>query len=236
MNPADSLTGHAVNAIPAKNRGKRWLFIVEVAVVALIFYLAWRHLLPVSKVPYLFVLGWLSLRLRGQRWKDVGFTIATNWPMLLFVGLLVGLGMEALELFVTQPALTKLLGKGPDLSQLNSLIGNGNKLVVALVLFWVVAAFGEELFYRGFVMNRVAGVLGGSNGAWIVSFIFMIILFGLHHFSQGVTGVTENIIDGAILGALYLATGRNLFAPIIAHGIQDTVDALLIYSGHYPGM
>ncbi len=225
-----------MDAVPVKDRGKRWLFVVEVAVVAGIFYLAWRYLLPVSKVPYLFVLGWISLRLRGQRWKDVGFTIAPNWPMLLFVGLLVGLGMEALELFVTQPALTKLLGKGPDLSQLNSLIGNTNKLVVALVLFWVVAAFGEELVYRGYLMNRVAGLLGGSNGAWIVSFIFMIILFGLHHFSQGVTGMSENMVDGAILGALYLATERNLLAPIIAHGVQDTVDALLIYSGHYPGM
>jgi membrane protease YdiL (CAAX protease family) len=225
-----------IGPLPANRGEKRWLLVVEVAVVAGIFYLAWRHLLPVSKVPYLFVLGWISLRLRGQRWKDVGFTIAPNWPMLLFIGLLVGLGMEALELFVTQPALTKLLGKGPDLSQLNSLIGNANKLVVALVLFWVLAAFGEELVYRGYLMNRVAGVLGDSNGAWVVSFIFMIILFGFHHFSQGVTGISENMVDGAILGALYLATGRNLLAPIIAHGIQDTVDALLIYSGHYPGM
>jgi membrane protease YdiL (CAAX protease family) len=225
-----------MDALRANDREKRWLLIIEIAVVAGIFYLAWRHLLPVSKVPYLFVLGWISLRLRGQRWKDVGFTIAPNWPMLIFVGLLVGLGMEALELFVTQPALTKLLGKGPDLSPLNSLIGNTNKLVVGLVLFWVVAAFGEELVYRGYLMNRVAGVLGGSNGAWIASFIVMIIFFGFHHFSQGVTGMSENMVDGAILGALYLATGRNLLAPIIAHGIQDTVDALLIYSGHYPGM
>src|SRR6266571_1796644 len=150
----------------------KWLFVAEITIVAGIFYLAWRRQIPFSKTPYLFILGWISLRLRGQRWKDVGFTIAPNWPMLLFVGLLVGLGMEALELFVTQPALTKLLGKGPDLSQLNSLIGNGNKLVVGLVLFWVVAAFGEELVYRGYLMNRVAGLLGGSNGAWIASFIF----------------------------------------------------------------
>jgi len=154
-----------MDELPTDNREKRWFFLIEIAVVGGIFYLAWRHLLPVSKVPYLFVLGWISLRLRGQRWKDVGFTIAPNSPMLLFVGLLVGLGMEALELFVTQPVLTKLLGKGPDLSQLNSLIGNANKLVVALVLFWVLAAFGEELVYRGYLMNRVAGVLGGSNGA-----------------------------------------------------------------------
>lgn len=77
-------------------------------------------------------------------------------------------------------------------------------------------------------MNRVAELLGGSKAGWIVSFIFMLALFGLHHFSQGVTGVTENIVDGAILGALYLATGRNLLAPIVAHGVTDTIDALLI--------
>src|SRR5207249_358553 len=62
-------------------------------------------------------------------------------------------------------------------------------LVVGVALSWVMAALGEELFYRGYLMNRVAGVLGGSKTAWTVSFIFMLALFGLHHFSQGVTGV-----------------------------------------------
>ena len=220
-----------------KNPGStKWLFVVEIAVVAGIFYLAWRHQIPFSKTPFLFLLGWISLRLRRQRWKDVGFTIAPNWAMLLLIGLLVGVGIEALELFGTQPALTHLFGKGPNLSDLNRLIGNARLSVVGVALSWVMAALGEELFYRGYLMNRVAGVLGGSSGAWIASFIFMIILFGLYHFSQGVTGVSENMVDGAILGLLYLATGRNLLAPIIAHGIQDTVDALLIYSGHYPGM
>jgi membrane protease YdiL (CAAX protease family) len=62
------------------------------------------------------------------------------------------------------------------------------------------------------------------------------VLFGLAHFPQGTTGVIENVIDGAILAALYFATGRNLWAPIIAHGVQDTVDVLLIYLGAYPGL
>ena len=144
--------------------------------------------------------------------------------------------MEALELFVTQPGLTKLLGKGPDLSQLNSLIGNAKLLVVGLALAWVLAAFGEELVYRGYLMNRMAAFCHQSSQAWIISLVVVTIGFGCAHFSQGVTGVAENILDGAILGVLYLATGRNLLAPIIAHGVQDTVDVLLIYSGHYPGM
>jgi membrane protease YdiL (CAAX protease family) len=69
-----------------------------------------------------------------------------------------------------------------------------------------------------------------------VSAILITLLFGFAHLAQGPTGVIENMIDGAILAAVYLATNRNLLAPIIAHGIQDTVDVLLICSGHYRGL
>ena len=46
----------------------------------------------------------------------------------------------------------------------------------------------------------------------------------------------ENIWDGLLLGAVYLASGRNLTAVIITHGVTDTVDLLLMYGGKYPGM
>jgi membrane protease YdiL (CAAX protease family) len=39
-----------------------------------------------------------------------------------------------------------------------------------------------------------------------------------------------------LLGGLYLATGRNLTVPIVAHGITDTIDFVLIFLGLYPGM
>jgi hypothetical protein len=42
-----------------------------------------------------------------------------------------------------------------------------------------------------------------------------------------------SIVAGLLLGGLYLASGRNLIVPIIAHGITDTVDFLLIYSGQH---
>jgi len=50
------------------------------------------------------------------------------------------------------------------------------------------------------------------------------------------TGMIENIWDGLLLGALYLACGRNLAAPLIAHATSDTIDFILIYLGKYPGM
>ena len=46
----------------------------------------------------------------------------------------------------------------------------------------------------------------------------------------------ENMWNGLLLGALYLACGRNLAAPLIAHACTDTLDFILIYLGKYPGM
>jgi len=96
-------------------------------------------------------------------------------------------------------------------------------LILGVVLAWGLAAFGEESVYRGYLTHRLAGIFGES------------LLFGFAHFKQGPTGVMENIIDGAVLAALYFATNRNLLAPIIAHGVEDTIDVLLIYLGRYPG-
>ena len=217
-------------------RPAKWLFATELIVVATIFYLDYRHLLPVSKTPYLLVLGWMSLRWRGLGWKDVGLKSASPFLKVLLIGLLVGIGMEALELFATQPALTKLLGKGPDLHQLKPLIGNMKLLILGLVLAWVLAAFGEELVYRGYLLNRCAGLFGQSRNGWIVAAVLVTVLFGFAHFAQGPTGIIENLIDGTILAAVYFATNRNLLAPIIAHVVQDTIDVVLIYLGQYPGL
>jgi hypothetical protein len=46
----------------------------------------------------------------------------------------------------------------------------------------------------------------------------------------------EKIWNGVLLGALYLACGRNLAVPVIAHAATDAFDFVLIYLGKYPGM
>lgn len=217
-------------------RTGKLLFTIEIIVIAAIFYLDWEGRLPVSKTPYLFVLGWISIRARGLRWNDVGLNREQPLQRVLVFGVLTGIGMEALELFVTQPLLIKLLSKGPDLHELQRLVGNAQLLILGIVLAWILAAFGEEMVWRGYFMNRCADLFGKSSIGWIMATILTTLLFGFGHFPQGPTGVIENVIDGAILAALYFATGRNLWAPIMAHGIQDTVDVLLIYLGTYPGL
>jgi membrane protease YdiL (CAAX protease family) len=97
-------------------------------------------------------------------------------------------------------------------------------------------SFGEELVYRGYLMNRVAGLFRSPRVAWTVSLVVASVAFGCAHLDQGNTGMVENILNRLILGGWYLACGRNLAVPVIAHAFSDTLDFLLIYLGEYPGM
>ena len=212
------------------------LALAEFAIVAILFWADVHHHIYVSKTPYLFVLGWASLRLRGMRWKDVGFARPRGWGKALLIGVAVGLCMEAMELFITQPVLARWLGKMPDLSDFADMTGNLKVFLFYMVLLWTLGALGEEICYRGYLMNRVAGVFRDTRPAWVVSLIVVSIVFGCGHLDQGWTGMIENVWNGLLLGALYLACGRNLAVPVIAHAVGDTLDFLLIYLGKYPGM
>ena len=223
------------SALRLSVRKGSWLLPMEVALFALIFVGEHRHLLPVSKIPYLFVVCWLSLRLRGLGWKDVGLGLFRSWPVTLGLGVALGVALESLQLFATQPFIAWATGKGPDLSSYRQLAGNPKLLAVMLLLVWVLAAFGEELIYRGFVMNRVAEFGKRTKGAWAVSLLVMSVVFGFAHYDQGITGIIDEGLMGFLYGLAYLACNRTLAVPIIAHGLQDTVDLVLLFLGKYPG-
>jgi uncharacterized protein len=214
----------------------RWLAALEFVVVAALFYGDLRHVVPFSKTPFLLLLGWLSLRLRKLRWKDVGLERRESWRKTILAGVAAGAGIELLELFVTQPLLVRLTGRMPDLSDFLALRHNLKMLLLALVLTWTLAAFGEEMAYRGYLMNRIAEVAHGSRAAWGASLVLSSLVFGSAHMDQGITGMIENAIDGALLGLLYLRGRSSLAAPVIAHGVTDTVDFLLLFLGIYPGV
>lgn len=213
-----------------------WLALIEFVIVAGVFFADVHHHIFVSKTPYLFLLGFISLRLRGLRWRDVGFTRPRSWVIAIGIGVLAGICMEAIELFLTQPLIARLTGKMPDLSDFADIGGNWKMLFFWLALVWLLGALGEEIVYRGYLMNRVAGLFRKTRAAWITSLLVVSVAFGCAHIDQGSTGMIENIWNGLLLGALYLASGRNLAVPTIAHGVTDTIDLLFMYLHMYPGM
>jgi len=230
-------------AQPAPTKARGWTnlkaaAIGELAVVGLIFaadFYRWHHLILISKTLYLLLLAWLSLRLRGKTWRSLGWGLYRSWALTVALGVLFGLANELLELFVTQPLLVHFFHRWPDLYDLRPLVGNPKMLLVSLILTWTLVAFGEELVYRGYLMNRVADLFARTRMAWALSLILTSLLFGFSHFDQGLIGQIENVIGGFLLAIFYLACGRKLAVPIVAHGVQDTIDVVLIFLGKYPG-
>ena len=241
---ADNLSSHTLpDARPsspensASNwRQSKWLAVAELIVVALIFYADFKHHIYFSKTSYLLLFAWLSIRVRGLRWRDVGLKRFRNWKTTIALGIAAGILLECLELFVSQPLLVKFLHKQPDLEVFHDLNGNLEMTLIYMALAWSLAAFGEEMVYRGYLMNRVADLFKRTRPAWIISLIVVHVGFGLAHAYQGWTGLIDEGLMGLLLGIIYLRTGRNLSVPIIAHGIGDTIDFLLIFLGKYPGM
>jgi CAAX protease family protein len=216
-------------------RSSKWLAVAEFLIVALIFYADHRKLIPISKTPELLLLGWISLRVRRLRWRDVGSTRYRSWPVTIGLGVLLGALLETFQITVTQPVLSRLFGKQPDLELFRTLTGNIRMTLLFIALSWTLAAFGEEMVWRGYVLNRVADTLGRTRNAWIVTLVMVSAVFGLAHGYQGVTGWVEEGLAGLALGLMYLGAGRNLSVPIVAHGLCDTTDMVLIFFGKMPG-
>jgi hypothetical protein len=55
-------------------RQSRWLASAEMVVIAAIFVADHRYrLIPLSETPFMQMVGWISLRLRGMRWRGLAF-------------------------------------------------------------------------------------------------------------------------------------------------------------------
>jgi membrane protease YdiL (CAAX protease family) len=213
--------------------GKPWAA-VEILLVLLITagHRVFR-IIPVDETYPILALGWLSLWRRGIGWKGVGLARPASWGRTLALGTSAGIFLQVLSELVTEPLLTALTHRPPDVSEFRPLVGNLKLCLLYLVLAWTLAAFGEEMAYRGYLLNRAADLGDRRSWAWIAGLLLVTALFGFGHSYQGLTGMIDTGIHGLLLGALYLATGRNLWACVVAHGVTDTIALTAVYLGHF---
>ena len=113
----------------------------------------------------------------------------------------------------------------------NEIAGNIKIALVALLLVWTFAAFGEEIAYRGYLLTRAADIGYRSTTAYWIGIVFVSILFGYGHYYKGPSGIIDSGIAGLILGAAYMFAGRNLWASIFTHGFIDTFGVIDAFFG-----
>jgi len=214
----------------------RLILAAELLLAAAFFILTKLHWLPRPDTLWLFALGWVSLGLRHRGWKSIGLTRPESWGRTWALALAAALALQIVSTWVTVPLATRITGKPPDLSEFRQLIGNLPTVLISLGVVWTLAAFGEEMAFRGYLMNRVADIGGGSKPAWIGSYLVISAMFGLGHLYQGASGVMDATVAGLVLGGLYLTSGRNLWPAILAHGLSDSLALVCVYFGWAPGV
>lgn len=134
--------------------------------------------------------------------------------------------------FLMEPIVELIVGEGIHLESFDGIRGNLSNLLMMLAIMWVMAAFIEEFFFRGYIMNRIANILGNKKTSWIIAIILSSMMFGIVHGYQGISGMITTGIVGLILGLAYYCNRNNLMVGILAHGIYDTYGLTMIYFGN----
>jgi membrane protease YdiL (CAAX protease family) len=160
----------------------------------------------------------------------IGLKRPPSWPRIVYIALAAAALRIALG-FIIEAVCANFWPPIREPAGTAELAGNIKTLLIALVLIWTFAAFGEEIVYRGYLTTRAADIGSGSLAAYWIATVLVSVLFGYGHYYKGPTGVLDSGVAGLILGASYLAAGRNLWAPVLAHGLIDTVAATGAFLG-----
>ncbi len=103
--------------------------------------------------------------------------------------------------------------------------GNSPALIGALLFFWIGPA--EEIFWRGFIQQRLSGRLGGTAGYITTSFLYA----AVHIYSLNLMLITAALICGFFWGALFRKY-NSLWPGIISHALWDVLIFIIVPIGN----
>ena len=210
-----------------------WFTFLEALAVPAILVLNILKVPPFATGTLLFVLplGWLSLRRRGLRWRDVGFRLPPRWPRSLAIGLAGGVLVQAGTALLVDPLLRRAGMTAPRVEGVTNLASAGPvSLALTILAVWVIGGVLEEMCFRGYLLSRVRDALPSRHGP-LFAVLMTSAYFGLSHWYQGPMGAIDAAVAGAAFGTAYVLSGFNLFLPIVLHGALDTVGVLMLAAG-----
>ena len=191
--------------------------------------LCFVRIFPFSVQILLFVFASLSFWLRGLTWYAVGLGKPKRWWKVLLLALLSAVVICVLVNVLAGPFVERLAGKPPGNARFEGIRGNVFALMAWLFVAWTLAAFGEEMVFRGYLMNRISDLVGNGRTGWISALVVSSLIFGVAHGYQGLAGVIGSAEIGLLLGALYLLNRRNLWMNIFCHGCVDSISLVWLY-------
>jgi membrane protease YdiL (CAAX protease family) len=171
--------------------------------------------------------GWAG----GNFWVKIGFSVAAVslyslfWqrPKISFQlrSFLLGLFSAAILYFIfllgNKLAPMILPGAKTQVGGIYSFGAGENKVLIFLLLFFITGP-GEEIFWRGFLQDRLMKKWGNFPGYLITTALYG----GVHLFSCNLMLILAAIVAGAFWGFLYLWK-KDLLIQITSHSLWSAV-------------
>jgi len=175
-----------------------------------------------------------AVRVRGENRVRGGpldfFDLARPSARTVGVGVVAGVAMLGL-LWAFGVLTTALDVPSASHGVQERIEANPTIALVMSVVSLVFVAPGEELLARGFVQKTLYDHYSPRLAVVVASAVFA----GVHVFAYATApalavaaSLTQLFCVSLVLGAVYLRT-KNLVAPIVAHGVYNAVQFLLIY-------
>lgn len=195
-----------------------------VGVLAMLVVIGGNFVLPPLSAAL--ALAWAARS--GTPWRDLGYVRPRSWPVTIAAGIVFGTTLKLLLKTVVMP----LLGAPPVNESYQHLVGNTAVAVPFALQLIVVAGWGEETFFRGYLFERLGALWGRGLAAKTATVLATSALFAaLHALEQGVPGVQQAAITGLVFGGVFAVTGR-IWPLVVAHAAFDLTALFIIWGGH----
>jgi membrane protease YdiL (CAAX protease family) len=171
------------------------------------------------------------MKARGVTWKDLGLCRPRDYKVALIATVAI-LAMAIISIVLFQVAIDQLAFEvAPDnsnesaVSKFGDLYGNWILFLTIIPFIWLESLL-EEVLDRGFLMNWIERMLSNNLFATIFAVIAQAAIFGFRHsYDLSERSITVGLI-GLAMGVGYVVFGRNLWPPIIAHCVLNTLSML----------
>jgi membrane protease YdiL (CAAX protease family) len=174
-------------------------------------------------VSALLVLAWA--RVSETPLRSLGFKAPSRWTVTIAGGIGLGIVLKIVSKAIVMP----LLGAPATNATYHYLVGNAGALPWIIAAVLINAGFGEEVFFRGYLFERLGALLGPGNAVLAGSVVLSTALFAMAHYhDQGLPGVEQAVLTGLVFGGIY-AWRKQIWFLMIAHVAYDLTAIVIIY-------
>lgn len=215
------------------------LFFVIFALGSKALVLEWtpKYAGPITLILTLVVLT-LYMHRQGRTWAQYGLKplvgikpklMVLPQAVIVFVAFALAVGTVLVLANVFQISALIEVSDGVE-SRFGEVRGNLPKYLMWLGIVWVSAAFGEEMFFRGYLITRLQEALPSSALATVIAILIPALIFGFGHYHyQGIRGFIMTSLIGLAFGVSYLLLKKNLWPIILVHGVINTLSFTGLY-------